>query len=170
MIMISLESARNLVEEVIGEEIPSVYTELTFREWAREGAISRMKVKNGKSFYPDIVTTEILTALRLKKNYSLSEIAEARECLELEGGQLNQITEEDLIRFINCKKLFKDKKLATKLTLKKIDSLAKIKGLIDDLLREKKHLEVVEDYLKEFLKADKELSRYKEKKEVNYVS
>jgi hypothetical protein len=71
--MISLISARNLVEEVIGKELHLVYTDLTLRDWAREGIISRIKVEAGNALYPDIVTTEILTALKLKEKYRLSE-------------------------------------------------------------------------------------------------
>jgi hypothetical protein len=168
--MISLISARNLVEEVIGKELHLVYTDLTLRDWAREGIISRIKVEAGNALYPDIVTTEILTALKLKEKYRLSDIAEARKCLEFEGGHLNQITEEEIIRFINCSKLFNDKKLVTKLTLNRIKSLGKIKKLIDDLLKEKKHLELVEDYLTEFIKAEKELKKVKASKKKNFVS
>lgn len=168
--MISLGSAVKLVEEVRGEELPLIYTDLTLRDWSREGIISRMKVEKGNALYPDIITTEILTTLKLKEDYSLDKIAEARKCLELEGGHTNQITEEELIRFINCSKLFVDKKLATKLTLDHIKSLDKIKELIDDLLKEKKHLEVVEAYLKEFLAAEKRIKKFKESKEREYVS
>lgn len=168
--MISLDSARRIVEELRGEEIPLLYSELRLRDWSRMGVISRVKIKNGSALYPEIVTTEILTAFRLKEKYKLSEIAEARKCLELEGGQAHQITEEELIRFINCSKLFNDKELVTKLNLSRIESLDKIKELIDDLLQEKKHLEVVGDYLKEFLKADKELRKLKENKRENFVS
>ena len=168
--MISLKSAVKQVEDVRGEELPLVYTDLTLRDWAREGIISRIKIEKGNALYPDIITTEILTALKLKEDYSLEEIAEARKCLELEGGHTNQITEEELIRFINCSKLFVDKKLATKLTLDHIQSLDKIKELIDDLVKERKHLEVVEDYLKEFLRAEKKIKQLKESKEREYVS
>src|SRR6056297_1740479 len=168
--MISLSSARHLVEEVIEEEIPLVYTDLTLRDWAREGVISRIKVENGNALYPDIVTTEILTALKLKGKYKLSEIAEARRCLELEGGHPDQITEEEIIRYINCKKLLNDKKLVTKLSLDNIESLTKIKELIDDLIEESKHLEVVGDYLKEFLNSEKELKKMKDKKHKAFIS
>ena len=135
--MISLNNAAKMVEEVRGKEIPLVYKDLTLHDWVREGVISRMKVDNGDVLYPDIVTSEILTVLKLKGKYSLAEIAEARKCLEFEGGQFNQITEEEMIRFINCSKLFIDKKVVTKLTLGQMESLAKIKELIDDLLKEK---------------------------------
>ena len=168
--MISLSSARNLVEEVRGEEMPIVYTDLTLHDWVREGVISHMKVENGNALYPDIVATEILTALRLKENYSLAEIAEARKCLEFEGGHLNQITEEEIIRYVNCSKLFSDKKLVTKLTINRIDSLDIIKGLVDDLLQEKKHLEVVGDYLREFLKAERDLKKAEKAKKREYAS
>lgn len=168
--MISLNEARNLVEEVRGEEMPLIYANITLHDWIREGVISRMKVDDGNALYPDIITTEILTALKLKEKYSLAEIAEARECLELDGGLSNQISQEELIRFVNCSKIFNDKKLATKLSLEHIESLDTIKELIDDLLKEKNHLEVVEDYLKEFLKAEKELKKAKETKKMGYVS
>jgi len=168
--MISLSSARNLVEEVRGEEMPLIYTNLTLHDWVREGVISHMEINDGKALYPDIVTTEILTALKLKEKYSLSEIAEARECLELDSGNPGQISEDELIRLVNCSKLFNDKKLTTKLSLKHIEKLETIKELIDDLLKEKNHLEVVEDYLKEFLKAEKELKKVKQRKEMKYVS
>ncbi|MFW5988322.1 MAG: hypothetical protein ACOCQA_02660 [bacterium] len=168
--MISLSTARKMVEEARGEEIPFVYTDLTLCEWVREGVISRMKVDNGNTLFPDIVTTEILTALKLKENYNLKEIAEARKCLEFESGNPNQITEAEIIRFINCSKLFTDKKLTTKLSLKKIESLDKIKELIDDLFREQKHLRVVEDYLKEFLKSEKKLQNLKNRQKANYIS
>lgn len=168
--MISLSNARNLVKEVRGDGLPSVYTELTLRDWARMGVISRIKVKNGSALYLDIVTTEILTALKLKDKYSLEEIAEARRCLELEGGYPNQITEEELIRFINCSKLFNDKKLVTKLSIKQIESLDKIKELIDELVREKNHLEVVGDYLREFIHSENELSSIRKSKKAKYVS
>jgi hypothetical protein len=168
--MISLSSAQNLVEKVRGEELPVVYTDLTLHDWIRKGVISHMKVENGSAFYPDIVAAEILTALRLKEDYSLAEIAEARKCLELEGGQFNQITEEEIVRFINCSKLFSDKKLVTKLSINRIDSLTKIKELVDDLIAEKNHLEVVGDYLKEFLKAEKDLKEVKKRKKNVYAS
>lgn len=168
--MISLDGARRLVEEVRGEEIPLVYTDLRLRDWSRMGVISRVKVKNGSALYPEIVTTEILTALKLKNKYKLSEIAEARKCLELEGSHPHQITEEELIRYVNCSKLFNDKKLVTMLSLKQIESLNKIKELIDDLVKEKKHLEVVGDYLREFLESDKELKKLKNNKKENFVS
>lgn len=168
--MISLSSARNLVEQVRGEELPLIYTDLTLHDWVREGVISHMEVKDGNALYPDIVAAEILTALRLKENYSLAEIAEARKCLELEGGKINQITEEEIVRFINCRKLFNDKELVTKLTINHIDSLDTIKELVDDLLKEKNHLEVVEDYLKEFMRSEKELKKAEKKKEMEYVS
>ena len=169
-IMISLSSARHLVEEVIGEEIPLVYTDLTLRDWAREGVISRIKVENGNALYPDIVTTEILTALKLKGKYKITEIAEARKCLELESGHPNQITEEEIVRFVNCKKLLSDKKLVTKLSLNNIESLDRIKELIDDLVQESKHLEVVGEYLKEFLQAERELKNIQVKKQKAYIS
>jgi len=168
--MISLSSARDLVEKVRKEELPVVYTDLTLHEWIRKGVISHMKVENGKALYPDIVATEILTALRLKEHYNLEEIAEARRCLEFEGGHLNQISEEEIIRFINCRKLLKDKELVTKMSINRIDSLDHIKELVDDLIKEKNHLEVVEDYLREFLKAEKELKKEIMKKEMQYVS
>lgn len=168
--MISLSNAKSLVEKVRGEELPLIYTNVTLHDWIREGVISRMKVDDGNALYPDIITAEILTALKLKEKYNPSEIAEARECLELNSGHPNQITQEELIRFVNCSKIFNEKKLATKLSLKQIDSLATIKELIDDLLKEKNHLEVVEDYLKEFLKAEKELKKVEERKEVKYIS
>ena len=168
--MISLKSAVKQVEDVRGEELPLVYTDLTLRDWARKGIISHMKVEKGNALYPDIITTEILTALKLKEDYRLEEIVEARKCLELEGGHSNQITEEELIRFINCSKLFVDKKLATKLSLDSIQSLDKIKELIDDLVKEREHLEVVEDYLKEFLRAEKKIKQLKESRENEYVS
>lgn len=162
--MISLNSARSLVREVKGEDLSLLYTDLTLRDWARRGIISHMQVEAGKAMYPDIVTVEILTAINLKADYKLSEIAEARKCLELEGGHPNQITEAELIRFVNYSKLFNDKKLVTKLTVPKIDSLEKIKELIDDLLAEKKHLEIVGSYLKEFLKAEQQLKEIKAKR------
>ena len=168
--MISLDGARRLVEEIRGDEIPPIYTELRLRDWSRKGVISRVKIKNGSALYPEIVTTEILTALKLKDKYKITEIAEARKCLELEGGHPHQITEEELIRFVNCSKLFNDKKLVTKLSLSRIESLAKIKELIDDLLEEKKHLEVVGDYLKVFLESEKELKELRENKRENFVS
>jgi DNA-binding transcriptional MerR regulator len=168
--MISLSSARHLVEEVIGEEITLVYTDLTLRDWAREGVISRIKVENGNALYPDIITTEILTTLKLKEKYKLSKIAEARKCLELESGHHNQITEEEIVRFVNCKKLLNDKKLVTKLSINKIESLDRIKELIDDLVNESKHLEVVGEYLKEFLQAEKDLKNMKAKKQKSYIS
>lgn len=168
--MISLNSARNLVEKVRGEEIPLVYTDMTLRDWAREGVISHMKVENGNALYPDIVTTEILTAINLKEKYSLVKIAEARKCLEFDGGELNQINEEELMRFINFSKLFNDKKLVTKLAINQIESLDKIKELIDDLLREKEHLELVGDYLREFLEAEKEIRKVKGNKGRKFVS
>ncbi len=168
--MISLSSAQNLVEKVRGEELPAVYTDLTLHDWIRKGVISHMKVENGSAFYPDIIAAEILTALRLKEKYSLEQIAEARKCLELEGGKLNQITEDEIVRFINCSKLFSDKKLVTKLTINRIDSLDTIKELVDDLLQEKNHLEVVGDYLREFMKAEKELKKEERKKQIEYVS
>ncbi|WP_233493900.1 hypothetical protein [Halanaerobium sp. ST460_2HS_T2] len=162
--------ARKLVEEARGEEMPLIYTDLRLRDWSREGVISRVKIKNGSALYPDIVTTEILTTLRLKRKYKLSEIAEARKCLELEGSHPHQITEEELIRFVNCSKLFNDKKLVTKLSLSRIESLDKIRELIDDLLQEKKHLEVVGDYLKEFLQAEKELKIIRARQNEEVVS
>lgn len=168
--MISLNSARKLVEEVRGEEMPLIYTNLTLHDWVREGVISHMKVDDGNALYPDIITTEILTAIRLKEKYSISEIAKARKCLELDGGHPDQISQEELIRFVNCSKIFNDKKLATKLSLKHIESLDTIKKLIDDLLKEKNHLEVVEDYLKEFLKAEKEIKKVKKRNEMRFVS
>ena len=168
--MISLSDAKKIVEEARGERMPSVYTDLTLRDWVRDGVISRMKVKNGNALYPDIVTTEILTALRLKEKYSLKKIAEARRCLELEGGCPHQITEEELIRFVNCTKLLNDKKLVTKLTLNHIESFDKIKELIDDLVEEKNHLEVVEDYLREFMRAEKKLKKIKKEHKKPYVS
>ncbi|RCW52150.1 hypothetical protein [Halanaerobium kushneri] len=168
--MISLTMARKLVEEARGEEMPLIYTDLRLRDWSREGVISRVKIKNGSALYPDIVTTEILTTLRLKRKYKLSEIAEARKCLELEGSHPHQITEEELIRFVNCSKLFNDKKLVTKLSLSRIESLDKIRELIDDLLQEKKHLEVVGDYLKEFLQAEKELKIIRARQNEEVVS
>ncbi|MGM0549383.1 MAG: hypothetical protein ACQER0_08985 [Bacillota bacterium] len=168
--MISLSSARKLVEEVRGEELPYMYTNLTLHDWIREGVISRVQVENGNALYPDIIITEILTALKLKDKYSLSEIAQARRCLELEGGNFNEITKDELMRFVNCSKVFNDKKLATKLSLKHIESLDAIKELIDDLVKEKNHLEVVEAYLKEFLKAEKEIKKLKKRKKMRYVS
>jgi hypothetical protein len=106
-----------------------------------------VKIKNGSVLYPEIVTAEILTALKLKDKYKIPEIAEARKCLD-----------------------FNDKKLVTKLSLSRIESLAKIKELIDDLLQEKKHLEVVGDYLKVFLESEKELKELRENKRENFVS
>ena len=168
--MISLSKAKMLVEKVRGEKFPEAYNDFTLHEWSRKGVISHLKAKNGKTFYPDIVTNEILTALKLKNKYSLSEIADARRCLELEGNHPNQITEEELVRFINCSKLFNDKKLVMKLTIKKLDSLDKIKELIDDLFAEKRHLEVIEAYLKEFYKTEKELEDLEKRESLNYVS
>lgn len=75
--MISLSSARNLVEEVIGEELPVIYMDLTLQDWIRKGVISRIKVDSGIALYPDIVSAEILTAIILREKYSLEEIASA---------------------------------------------------------------------------------------------
>lgn len=166
--MISLNAARSLVEEVIDRDLPVIYMDLTLQEWTRKGVISRIKVESGAALYPDIVAAEIITALSLRGKYSLEEIAAARRCLELEGSQPYQINEEEIIRFINCSKLLVDKKLVTKLSLKNIESLEKIKELIDDLVKEKQHLEVVGDYLSEFLRADRELRTVKKNKD--YVS
>ena len=138
------------------------------QDWIRKGVISRIKVDSGTALYPDIVSAEILTAIILREKYNLEEIASARRCLELEGSQPNQINEEEIIRFINCSKLLVDKKLVTKLSLNNIDSLEKIKELIDDLVKEKQHLEVVEDYLSEFLKAGRKLRKVQKNKD--YVS
>lgn len=168
--MISLSSARKLVKEIRGEDMSLIYTDLILRDWAREGVISHIQIKDGRALYPDIITAEILTAIRLKDDYSLAEIAEARRCLELEGGNPNQITEAELIRFINCQKLLNDKKLVTKLSLKNIESLDKIRELVDDLLKESKHLEIVGDYLKEFLKAEKKLESIKENRKKAFIS
>lgn len=168
--MISLKTAIKIVEEIRGEEMPFVYTTLTIQEWARKGVISRIKVDNGNARYPEIITAEILVAFRLKNKYNLEKIAEARNYLELEGGKNNQINEKDLIRFVNCSKLFNDKKLVSKLTLNHINSLDTIKEIIDGLVEERERLEIVEDYLKEFLQANREIKEYKNIKNSSYVS
>lgn len=168
--MISLKRAIKLVEEIRGKEAPFVYTILTIQEWARKGVVSKIKVNNGKTLYPEIIITEILVAFRLKNDYSLEKIAEARKYLELDGGEINKINEKDLIRFVNCSKLFNDKKLVTKLTLNHINSLDSIKEVVDGLVHERQKLEAIEDYLKEFIQADKEIKEYQEIKKSSYVS
>lgn len=169
--MISLSNARHLVEEVKGENL--VYTDLTLSDWAKKGIISNMKVNNGNYLYPDIVAIEILTAINLKEKYNLSKIAKARSCLELEGdeySEFNKITEAKLMKFINCKKLVNDKKLVTELAISQIEFRDKIKELRDDMHKEKEYLEVVEDYLKEFLQAEKEINNVKENRKRKNIS
>lgn len=167
--MISLKEVIALVGETRGEEMPFVYSSLTIQEWTRKGVISRVKVNNGNVFYPDIVSAEILTAFELKTNYSLKEIAEARNYLELEDKKMGEITEKNLIKFINCSKLFNDKKLVIKQNLNDVDSLDKVKKIIDDLLQERKRLEVVEAYINEFIAAVKEIKDVKNRKAKNYA-
>lgn len=168
--MISLTEAKMLAEKVGKKEFPEVYSDFTLHEWSRRGVISHLEVKDGKTFYPDIVTEEIIIALRLKNKYSLSEIADARRCLELEGNHSKQITEEELVRFVNCSKLFNDRKLFLKFKIKQLDSLTEIKELIDGLLEEKRHLEVTEAYLREYFQVKKELKEFEKRKSLNYIS
>ena len=157
--MISLSKARKAVREICGDEFPWVYTIMTLRKWSNKKVISRIEVEDGKAAYPDIVIAEILTAIRLKKSYKLDEIAEARNCLDLDCGLHEDISKKDLIRFINLKRTFSDKRMTAKSTMKQIDSTEKIRELSDELAYEDKKLKIISDYLDEFLKAKKEVKR-----------
>jgi len=155
--MISLSKARRAVREICGDDFPWVYTTMTLRNWSNKKVISRIKVKNGKAAYPDIVIAEILTAIRLKKSYKLDEIAEARNYLDLDCGLYDNVSTKDLIRFINLKRTFSDKRMTAKSTMKQINSTEKIRQLSDELAYEDKKLKIISDYLDEFLKAKREV-------------
>ena len=159
--MISLAEARKEVIDICGEEFPCVYTTLTLREWSNKNVISRLKVENGEVNYPNIVIAEILTAVRLKKKYKLEEIADARSYLNLKCSLNDNISSSDLIRFINLKKTFTDKKNVTKKAINVINSTKKIRKLADKLYYENKKLQIISDYLDEFLQAKKEVNNHK---------
>jgi DNA-binding transcriptional MerR regulator len=57
----------------------------TLKEWSEKGVISRPEEKNNRNLYPDIVTIEILAAIRLMNKYSLEEIAKARSYFNFEN-------------------------------------------------------------------------------------
>jgi hypothetical protein len=159
--MISLNDARKEVMDICGSEFPHVYTTLTLRDWSNKNVISRLKVENGKANYPDIVVAEILTAIRLKKKYTLEEIAEARSYLNLKCSLNDNLSSSDLVRFVNLQKTFSDKKNVTKKAINEITSTKKIRELADKLYYENKKLKIISDYLDEFLKAKREVQNSK---------
>jgi hypothetical protein len=159
--MISLEDARKEVIDICGEEFPYVYTTLTLREWSNKNVISRLQVENGKVNYPDIVIVEILTTIRLKKKYKLEEIAEARKYLNLNCSIEDNLSSSDLLKFINLQKTFTDKKNVMKKAINEMTSTKKIRELADKLYFENRKLQIISDYLDEFLKAKKEVKNNK---------
>lgn len=159
--MISLNNARKEVMDICGDEFPHVYTTLTLRDWSNKNVISRLKVENGKANYPDIVVAEILTAVRLKKKYKLEEIAKARSYLNLKCSLDDKLSNSDLVRFVNLQKTFSDKKNVTKKAINEITSTKKIRELADKLYYEDKKLQIISDYLDEFLKAKREIQNSK---------
>ncbi len=159
--MISLDDARKEVMDICGDEFPHVYTTLTLRDWSNKNVISRLKVENGRANYPDIVVAEILTAVRLKKKYKLEEIAKARSYLNLKCSLNDNLSNSDLVRFVNLQKTFNDKKNVTKKAINEITSTKKIRELADKLYYEDKKLQIISDYLDEFLKAKREVQNSK---------
>ncbi len=65
--MMSLKEARMKAIEICGEESSYEYTELSLRTWSDKGVISHENIKKYKRGYPDIILTEIITAIRLLK-------------------------------------------------------------------------------------------------------
>ncbi|TDO94669.1 hypothetical protein DFR79_10243 [Halanaerobium saccharolyticum] len=158
--MISLSQARKMVMEIGGDDFPSVYTTLTLQDWANQNIISRLKVKNGKTGYPEIIVAEILTVLRLKNKYKLKEIAEAKCYLDLDCTLEAPLSPVELIKFINFKKTFRDKQIVINNSLEKIDCTQKVRVLADRLAEENKKLNIVSDYLDQFMEAKKEVAEY----------
>lgn len=118
-----------------------------------------MKVKGNKALYPDILPIEILTATRLKKKYTIEEIAKARSYFNFEKKSPYEITKNSLLTFINSKKLFKDHQFVTRITAKKVESTSTIKKMVNELENKKRELKLLEDYISEFIKAKKDLNQ-----------
>lgn len=157
--MISLADARKEVINIYGEELP--YTILTLREWSNKNVISPMEVKDGRAHCPDIVVVEILTAVRLKQKYNLEEIAEARKHLNLKCRLNENLSSSDLAALMNYKKNFIEKRNVIKNTINKISSIRELCKLADELNHENQILQMISDYLDEFLKTKREVQNNK---------
>jgi hypothetical protein len=157
--MISLDNARKEVMNICGEEFTNVYTTLNLREWSNENVISCLELKDGKENYPNIVVVEILTAVELKKKYKLEEIAEARKHLNLKCSLNEKLTSIDLENFMKFKKNFIEKRNIINKTFDKITSIKELDELADDLKYENKILQMISDYLDQFLKTKREVQK-----------
>ena len=154
--MFSLHDAQKKAIEICGDEFPFVYTELTLRIWSNNGIISRITEKNGEVICPDMIIIEILTAISLKRDYELGEIAEARNYLDLKGNIDDKVSAQSLIRFINRQIIFLERKSFTKYSIEKINSTKKIRDFVEQLFLENKKIEIINKYFSEFLRAKKE--------------
>lgn len=159
--MISLSKAQDIVAELCPDFVSFVCTDLVLTEWANKGVISGIELRDGIALYPKIIVIEILTAVKLKKtyNYSLKEIAESRKYLNLNNKNLFETEENNFVNLINLKKIYNDKKVVLKNALGKIDSIIKMKNIIDELYQENKKLEIMTNYCLECSKAKKEVTK-----------
>jgi hypothetical protein len=157
--MITLNEAQNVVAKLCPDFISFVCNDLVLTEWANKGVISGMEIRDENALYPKIIVMEILTAINLKKqyNYNLQEIAEARKYLNLNKKIMAGAEENNLLNLINLKRVYNDKKIVIKKVIERINSIEKIKNIIDDLYQENEKLERMVNYCFECFKAKKEI-------------
>lgn len=155
--MFFLNEVQKKVVEIYGDEFPSFFTKSTLRLWSKKGVISRIKVKDGKAVYPDITIIEALTAIKLKNNYKLEEIIQARNYLELKSNIDDNVSTQSIIRFLNIQKVFIDKKIITKQAIEISNEIKKIQNFNEQLHLENKKKEIISDYFDEFLRAKREV-------------
>lgn len=83
--MISLREARQEAIEIVGSEKVPAYS--TLGDWVNKGFISgKVEGKFRKAKYPEFIVAEIITAIKLKDDYKLVDIAEFREAAGLNDG------------------------------------------------------------------------------------
>lgn len=161
--MVSLIEAQNVVAELRPDFISYVCTDFMLTEWANQGVISRIEIRDDVALYPKIIVIEILTAVSLKTkyNYRIKEIAETRKYLNLGIEDIDWSDENNILNFINLERVYNDKRAAIKKAIERINSIEKIKKLIDELYQENKKLEIMANYCFEFFEAKKEIQKNK---------
>lgn len=161
--MLSLKEAREKVINVIGEGKTPAHT--TLRSWANKGVISGVVEGDNKgAIYKNSLPAEIITAIELKKDFNLKEIANMRNLLfkEIEFDDLTAYeAAEEYVRLAwnveseNKLKNIKEKinnGISAKETKKIIEKFEK-----DQELRKKKG-----EYLKVYIISKQKLNEFKE--------
>lgn len=161
--MISLTKTQNMVVDLYPDSISFISNDLILTEWINKGVISGIESEAEAALYPDIIVIEIITALNLKKeyDYSLRKIAEARKYLNLDKENMAESEKNNILNFINLKKIYNDKKIVIKKTFHKINSIETMKNMINELYQENNKLKIIADYSFEFFQASRKVKKTK---------